>query len=182
MRYIALAIWIGFVRCTCIICVLTVVCKIYFWPTIYFCLLWVYKIIDIYICIHVARNIYLCTYFNNIYNYKGQTLIISIQWFKLPCPIICVLIVFLLFNNWILSKTINTLELIWFSYVSEISTVDSQDYKFNPLNFGALHFTVKASNDAHIALTAAAENKPPKYEVPIYFCFQTISTYFTIIV
>lgn len=50
----------------------------------------------------------------------------------------------------------------------EITTADSQDYKFNPLNFGSLHFTIKASNDAHIALTSAAENKPPKYEVLIY--------------
>lgn len=48
---------------------------------------------------------------------------------------------------------------------TEITTADSQDYKFNPLNFGSLHFTVKASNDAHIALTATADNKPPKYEI-----------------
>ncbi|XP_060838903.1 uncharacterized protein LOC132920491 isoform X1 [Rhopalosiphum padi] len=48
---------------------------------------------------------------------------------------------------------------------TEITTVDSQEYKFNPLNFGSLHFTVKASNDAHIALTATADNKPPKYEI-----------------
>ncbi len=53
-------------------------------------------------------------------------------------------------------------------YVIEITTADSQDYKFNPLNFGSLHFTVKASNDAHIALTATADNKPPKYEVSIF--------------
>lgn len=63
-------------------------------------------------------------------------------------------------------------------HVLEISTTDSQDYKFNPLNFGALHFSVKASNDAHIALTATKENKPPKYEVLfvtyIYVLFQFI--------
>jgi len=53
-------------------------------------------------------------------------------------------------------------------YVIEITTADSQEYKFNPLNFGSLHFTVKASNDAHIALTATADNKPPKYEVSIF--------------
>uniref|UniRef100_A0A2S2Q4X7 C3 and PZP-like alpha-2-macroglobulin domain-containing protein 8 n=1 Tax=Sipha flava TaxID=143950 RepID=A0A2S2Q4X7_9HEMI len=48
---------------------------------------------------------------------------------------------------------------------TEVTTTDSQEYKFYPLNFGALHFSVKASNDAHIALTATAENKPPKYEI-----------------
>lgn len=50
-----------------------------------------------------------------------------------------------------------------------MTTTDSQEYKFYPLNFGALHFSVKASNDAHIALTATAENKPPKYEVLFLF-------------
>lgn len=66
---------------------------------------------------------------------------------------------------------INNYQKFNFSYVSEISTVDSQDYKFNPLNFGALHFTVKASNDAHIALTATADNKPPKYEVLFFITY-----------
>ncbi|XP_050539649.1 uncharacterized protein LOC126904566 isoform X2 [Daktulosphaira vitifoliae] len=47
----------------------------------------------------------------------------------------------------------------------EISTADSQDYKFNPINFGTIHFSVKASNDAHIALTSTNSNKPPKYEI-----------------
>jgi hypothetical protein len=54
-------------------------------------------------------------------------------------------------------------------YNLEVTTTDSQEYKFYPLNFGALHFSVKASNDAHIALTATAENKPPKYEVLYVF-------------
>ncbi|XP_050422531.1 C3 and PZP-like alpha-2-macroglobulin domain-containing protein 8 isoform X4 [Adelges cooleyi] len=47
----------------------------------------------------------------------------------------------------------------------EIATTDSQEYKFNPLNFNTLHFSVQASNDAHVALTSTNANKPPKYEI-----------------
>lgn len=53
----------------------------------------------------------------------------------------------------------------------EFTTEDKLEYQFNPVTSGALHFKVKAANDAHIALTAGPAEGDPMYEVGyVLFC------------
>ncbi|KDR23720.1 C3 and PZP-like alpha-2-macroglobulin domain-containing protein 8 [Zootermopsis nevadensis] len=47
----------------------------------------------------------------------------------------------------------------------EFTTEDKLEYQFNPVTSGALHFKVKAANDAHIALTAGPAEGDPMYEI-----------------
>lgn len=49
--------------------------------------------------------------------------------------------------------------------ISEVSTEDKLEYKFLPNSSGFLQFRVRAPNDAHLALTTAAAECDPMYEV-----------------
>lgn len=52
-----------------------------------------------------------------------------------------------------------------FVQFSEIATEDKLEYNFFPVSAGSLQFRVKASNDAHVALTSGPAESDPMYEV-----------------
>ncbi|XP_026474975.1 uncharacterized protein LOC113378634 isoform X1 [Ctenocephalides felis] len=47
----------------------------------------------------------------------------------------------------------------------EITTEDALEYQYNPVTGGSINFKVRASNDAHIALTTGSAESEPMYEV-----------------
>jgi len=47
----------------------------------------------------------------------------------------------------------------------ELDTVDKLEYNFYPVTNNAVHFKVRASNDAHVALTSGPAEADPMYEV-----------------
>lgn len=47
----------------------------------------------------------------------------------------------------------------------ELTTEDKLEYQFHPVTSGALHFKVRAANDAHIALTPGPAEGEPMYEI-----------------
>ncbi|KAL6437001.1 hypothetical protein ACFW04_004965 [Cataglyphis niger] len=51
------------------------------------------------------------------------------------------------------------------SAVNTLSTEDKLEYHFYPVTAGQIQFRVKASNDAHIALTTGPQEGDPMYEV-----------------
>jgi hypothetical protein len=48
---------------------------------------------------------------------------------------------------------------------TEFTTEDKLEYQFNPVTSGKLQFKVRASNDAHVALTTGPTEGDPMYEV-----------------
>jgi hypothetical protein len=59
---------------------------------------------------------------------------------------------------------------------TEFSTEDKLEYQFNPVSSGKLHFKVRASNDAHVALTTGPAEGDPMYEVShISFCLRRLT-------
>lgn len=49
--------------------------------------------------------------------------------------------------------------------LSELETEDKLEYNFFPNNTGYVQFRVRSPNDAHIALTTAAAEVDPMYEI-----------------
>lgn len=49
--------------------------------------------------------------------------------------------------------------------LSELETEDKLEYNFFPNNTGYVQFRVRAPNDGHIALTTAAAEVDPMYEI-----------------
>jgi hypothetical protein len=69
---------------------------------------------------------------------------------------------------WLLSEKVLTCT---FYFCTEFTTEDKLEYQFSPVTSGALHFKVRAANDAHIALTSGPAEGDPMYEVGyILFC------------
>jgi hypothetical protein len=49
-------------------------------------------------------------------------------------------------------------------FFAEFTTEDKLEYQFSPVTSGALHFKVRAANDAHVALTTGSAEGDPMYE------------------
>ena len=50
-------------------------------------------------------------------------------------------------------------------FPTEFTTEDKLEYQFSPVTSGKLQFKVRASNDAHVALTTGPAEGDPMYEV-----------------
>lgn len=52
-------------------------------------------------------------------------------------------------------------------FVADVTTEDNLQYQFFPLANGFVNFKIRASNDAHLALTIGPQESDPMYEVSI---------------
>jgi hypothetical protein len=64
---------------------------------------------------------------------------------------------------------------------TEFTTEDKLEYQFNPVTSGALHFKVRAANDAHIALTTGPAEGDPMYEVGCILLFAYLFILMTLV-
>ena len=62
---------------------------------------------------------------------------------------------------------------------TEFKTEDKFEYNFTAVTSGRLRFKVRASNDAHVALTTGPTEENPMYEVSnITVCMKTLNVHF----